>query len=166
MTHTQIKHLLYKEWIKTRWYAAVGLVVSLALSVYTCINAVSMLHDLGGALLLLDPADGQYRPHDSAQIPAFGNSSAHRLAPVPARDYQQAHTPHPAPARGLYGRCLHHGALWPCRLLLHPAAGPAHHGHHTGSQLPGRGDRRHLADPAALVAWRYDRLFLHGDDSL
>lgn len=49
MTRTQIKHLLYKEWIKTRWYAAVGLVVSLALSVYTCINAVSMLHDLGGA---------------------------------------------------------------------------------------------------------------------
>ena len=49
MTRTQIKHLLYKEWIKTRWYAAVGLAGSLILSVYACIDAVSMLHDLGGA---------------------------------------------------------------------------------------------------------------------
>ncbi len=49
MTRTQIKHLLYKEWIKTRWYAAVGLAGSLILSVYACIDAVSMLHDMGGA---------------------------------------------------------------------------------------------------------------------
>ena len=48
MTRTQIKHLLYKEWIKTRWYAAVGLAGSLILSVYACIDAVSMLHDMGG----------------------------------------------------------------------------------------------------------------------
>ena len=49
MTHTQIKHLLYKEWIKTRWYAAVGLAGSLILSVYACIDAVSTFHDMGGA---------------------------------------------------------------------------------------------------------------------
>ena len=49
MTRTQIKHLLYKEWIKTRWYAAVGLAGSLILAVYACIDAVSMLHDMGGA---------------------------------------------------------------------------------------------------------------------
>ena len=48
MTRTQIKHLLYKEWIKTRWYAAVGLVGSLILSVYACIDAVSTFHDMGG----------------------------------------------------------------------------------------------------------------------
>lgn len=49
MTRTQIKHLLYKEWIKTRWYAAVGLVVSLVLSAYAGIDAVSTFHDMGGA---------------------------------------------------------------------------------------------------------------------
>ena len=49
MTRTQIKHLLYKEWIKTRWYAAVGLAGSLILSVYACIDAVSTFHDMGGA---------------------------------------------------------------------------------------------------------------------
>ena len=48
MTRTQIKHLLYKEWIKTRWYAAVGLAGSLILSVYACIDAVSTFHDMGG----------------------------------------------------------------------------------------------------------------------
>ena len=48
MTRTQIKHLLYKEWIKTRWYAAVGLAGSLILSVYACIDAVSTFHDRGG----------------------------------------------------------------------------------------------------------------------
>ena len=49
MTRTQIKHLLYKEWIKTRWYAAVGLAGSLILSVYACIDAVSTFHEMGGA---------------------------------------------------------------------------------------------------------------------
>ena len=48
MTRTQRKHLLYKEWIKTRWYAAVGLAGSLILSVYACIDAVSTFHDMGG----------------------------------------------------------------------------------------------------------------------
>ena len=49
MTRTQIKHLLYKEWLKTRWFAAVSLLLGIILSTYACIDALSSFHSLGGA---------------------------------------------------------------------------------------------------------------------
>ena len=49
MTRTQIKHLLYKEWLKTRWFAAVSLLLGIILSTYACIDALSSFHSLGGS---------------------------------------------------------------------------------------------------------------------
>ena len=46
MTRTQIKHLLYKEWLKTRWFAAVSLLLGIILSTYACIDALSSFHSL------------------------------------------------------------------------------------------------------------------------
>lgn len=50
MIPLHIKHLIYKEWIKTRWYATLGLLLTFALSVYMAINTAMTFHHMDSAM--------------------------------------------------------------------------------------------------------------------
>ncbi len=50
MIPIHIKHLIYKEWIKTRWYAVLGVILTFALSIVMCMKTVLTFHHMDSAM--------------------------------------------------------------------------------------------------------------------
>ena len=161
MTRTQIKHLLYKEWLKTRWFALGDYPLDLRLHRRSLIVPQS-----GRRILLLDTALGQHFPDGPTQISAAGRGSAHRIVAIHARNHQQTHTPHPTPSHRRDGCRLYDDIVRRRSLLLRAVAGGSHHDDNDGGMFSRRNNHTSMADAVSLVAGRNDKLFLRSHDCI
>ena len=49
---TILKHLIYKEWLKTRWFASIALLLNLGVAIYIFISLRSSFLSAGGVAYL------------------------------------------------------------------------------------------------------------------
>lgn len=166
MTRTQIKHLLYKEWLKTRWFAAVSLLLGIILSTYACIDALSSFHSLGGAFFYSTLLSGNISLMGQLKYLPLGVALLIGLSQfMPEITNKRIRlTLHPSHRRD--GCRLYDDIVRRRSLLLCAVAGGSHHDDNDGGMFSRRNNHTSMADAISLVAGRNDKLFLRSHDCI
>ena len=159
MTRTQIKHLLYKEWLKTRWFAAVSLLLGIILSTYACIDALSSFHSLGGAFFYSTLLSGNISLMGQLKYLPLGVALLIGLSQfMPEITNKRIRLTLHLPIGGT-------AAVY-TMILLRAVAGGSHHDDNDGGMFSRRNNHTSMADAVSLVAGRNDKLFLRSHDCI